>query len=124
MEFSEEDLNLFWVKGNSTISPLEQIDFLRRFYEGSLPISKRTQSIVKEMMLLEEESSYRLYGKTGWGVVGDQNNGWFVGFVEKGNQTYFFATNVSPKEGFDMKNFAKIRLAITKDALREMAVIR
>lgn len=121
MEFSQEDLNLFWVKGNSTISPLEQVDFLARFYEGRLPISSRTVDIVKQMMFLEETTEYTLYGKTGWGVVGEKNNGWFVGFLEAKGKTYFFATNVHPKSDFDMKDFAKIRSSVTMEALRELS---
>lgn len=36
-----------------------------------------------------------LYGKTGTGRVnGKDVNGWFVGYIESDNNTYYFATNI------------------------------
>ena len=40
-----------------------------------------------------------LYGKTGTGRIDDKDiNGWFVGFVEKGDNVYIFATNIEADE--------------------------
>ncbi len=116
-------LDLFWINGKSTISAFEQIDFLSRFYHSKLPISERTEKIVKEIMLIDEKSNYRLSGKTGWYVNEDENLGWFVGYVEKGDDVYFMATNVDPKDNFDMEQFPRIRLQILKQAMKHLGII-
>jgi len=117
------NLDLFWVAGDWKVTPFQQIDFLRRLYHSKLPISKRTEEIVKELMINERGEDYVLRGKTGWSFNEENNNGWFVGYVEKGKALYFFATNIEPAEGFDMKDFPRIRKQITKEALAELGLV-
>ena len=39
------------------------------------------------------------YGKTGTGRVNGQDiNGWFIGFIESQNNTYFFSTNIQSEQ--------------------------
>ncbi len=118
MDVDSSTIDQFWLGGRSRISPFEQVDFLNRFYQKKLPISRRTESTVKNMMLLKNEASYKLYGKTGWSVDGENNNGWFVGFVENGGEVFFFATNVEPKGEFDQAKFLKGRKQVVIDAFR------
>ena len=120
LDFGEivvDSIDHFWLQGQSRISPEQQIDFLKRLYFSELEISSRTDSILKNMIVIEEKNGYRLSGKTGWSVQGGENNGWFVGYLEKEEQLFFLATNVSPKSEFDMEGFANIRLKITMEAL-------
>ena len=121
--FDETDIDQFWLQGESKISLFEQIDFLRRLQEGKLPIEERTRRILKSMLLIEQTEEYSLYGKTGWSIQGDLNNGWFVGYVEKGEDVFFFATNIEPQEGFDMSSFANIRRPLTLKALALLDVL-
>ncbi len=123
MHVTASNLDKFWIEGNARISPIQQIDFLNRLVNTRLPISKRTEDIVKRMMLLIQNDDYSLYGKTGWSTWQGVNNGWFVGYVRKGPYIYYFATNIEPKAAFDMKSFAKIRKTITYSALRQLGVI-
>jgi len=74
-------------------------------------------------MILEENDTYKLSGKTGWTMDDDKNNGWFVGFVETRENVYYFATNIEPKPTFDMKLFPKIRKEVTRLALKEMKIV-
>jgi len=124
MKFDSTDIDIFWVEGASRINQFQQIDFLKRFYQSELPISKRTEAIVKNMMLLEEKETFKLSGKTGWSVSNENNNGWFVGYVETQDKTYFFATNVEPIPGFDMKRFPAIRKEITYEVLEMLKIIK
>lgn len=124
MQFDANNLDLFWLEGDSKISQWQQIDFLVRFYQSKLPISNRTNKIMKNMMLLEEQSSYSLSGKTGWFIRNGLNNGWFVGYMEANQKMYFFATNISPKKNFDMDRFHAIRKEITYQALQEMGILK
>ncbi len=119
------NLENFWLTGNATITQFQQIDFLKRFQQESLPISNRTSTIVKEIMILKETENYVLRGKTGWSIEGDQHNGWFVGYVENGDQLLFFATNVEPiSKEFDQKAFQKNRKVITFKALEQLLGIK
>ncbi len=118
------NLENFWLQGNATITQFEQIDFLKRFQREKLPISKRTFTIVKDIMILKATENYVLRGKTGWSIVGEQHNGWFVGYVESGDQVFFFATNVAPtSKDFDQKAFQENRKVVTYEALQELGVL-
>lgn len=124
MVFDESTIDKFWLEGESKISQFQQIEFLERFYNSQLPISKKTYAIVKEIMLFEKTDQYALSGKTGWGIRGEDNNGWYVGFIETGGKVYYFATNVNPSKGFNLDNFTTARIEVTKEALRNFGLIK
>jgi len=113
----------FWLQGDSRINQFQQIDFLKRLYHSELPISERTERIMKEMMVIKQNERYILRGKTGWSIRNGKNNGWFVGYVQSKNKVYFFATNVEPKEDFNMEMFPMIRKEITFKALKQVQMI-
>lgn len=117
------NIDMFWLEGESQISQFQQIDFLKNLYLSELAISKRTDRIMKRMMVIEENTEYKLSGKTGWSISNENNNGWFVGYIESGNKTYLFATNVEPKQDFDMNQFPMIRKEVTIKSLKEMKII-
>lgn len=119
MDVSESNLDMFWLRGNSRITPMQQIDFLKRLYKNELKVSQRSTDIVKTMLILEESEAHVLRGKTGWAVDGNYNVGWFVGWIEKDGKPYFFATNVNATNPDEAK-FIKARAGITEAILREM----
>ncbi len=123
MKVDSASLDRFWLVGDSKINPFEQIDFLRRFYQSELPISPRTEDLMRELLVIERSTSHTLSGKTGWAIRDGNNNGWFVGYVENSSGTYFVATNVVPSQAFDMDLFAVIRRDITEAALRQLHII-
>jgi beta-lactamase class D len=86
----------FWLWGELRISPVEQIDFLRRFDGNRLPISERTADIVRDMMALDVTETYVLRGKTGAARPPEEAMMayWFVGWLELGERRVFFATLV------------------------------
>lgn len=87
-------IDRFWLSGDLAISAKEQVEFLQRLYHNRLPVSERSQRIVKKMMLLEANSDWVLRGKTGYAVQKGQKLGWFVGWLEREEGTYFFALNM------------------------------
>ena len=123
MRFDSNDLDSFWLVGDSRINQFQQIGFLRRFNASQLPISIRTQVIMDKMMIIDQHDDYTLSGKTGWTNSEGIDNGWYVGYVEKGKKVYFFATNVEPKEGFNMDFFPSIRKEVTHRALQSLNVM-
>jgi beta-lactamase class D len=115
-------LNGFWLGSSLRISADEQVDFLKRFYRGELPVSKRSAAILKEVMTLEETPDYRLSGKTGGGPLGEGRYlGWFVGYVETKGNTYFFATEI---EGPTYLSIRDDRIALTKRVLAGLGYIK
>lgn len=122
MVFDTLTIDNFWLQGKSKISQMQQIDFLERLYFSKLPISKRTENIMKDIMIIEKNENYTLSGKSGWGMRNDINNGWLVGYLETNNSVYFFATNVE-KEETNMDEFPIIRLNSTKEAFRKLKLI-
>jgi beta-lactamase class D len=108
----------FWLWGGMRISPLQQIDFLRRFDGNKLPISERTADMVRDIMTLDVTDKYVLRGKTGSTAPPDEPRelGWFVGWLELGERRVFFATLLDGHaEGVDLR---AARRAVTERVLR------
>jgi beta-lactamase class D len=50
------------------------------------------------------------------------DNGWFVGYLETNNSTYFFALNVEMKNAV-LEEFPAIRMNAVKEAFRELKLM-
>ncbi|MBP2633412.1 MAG: Beta-lactamase [Firmicutes bacterium] len=106
----------FWVESSLKISPLEQVELLKKLYTYEIPFSQRNIDIVKKAIKISEEDKTTLYGKTGTGIVNERSiNGWFVGCVEHEDKIYIFATNIQGENQADGTNAKNITLAILKD---------
>jgi beta-lactamase class D len=86
-------IDSFWLEGGLRISANEQVEFLKRLYQGDLPFSSRSMNIVKKILVLEKAESFQLSGKTGSAQRITPHVGWFVGYLETKGNVYFFATN-------------------------------
>lgn len=113
-------IDQFWLTGGLGVSPVEQVEFLRRFYFEELGVSARSTEIAKELLVLEKTPEYRLSGKSGWAGLGEPGTpqvGWLVGYLERGDDVYFFATKI------EIRTDAAARLGITKGVLRELGLL-
>jgi beta-lactamase class D len=111
----------FWLDGSLRISADEQIEFLRKFYAGELPVADRTTKIVKEILELEKTADYTLSGKTGGGMLAKNRAlGWFVGYVETKGNVYFFALNL---EGPNFASIRERRIELTRQILAELGYL-
>jgi beta-lactamase class D len=111
----------FWRNSSLQISADEQVDFLRRFYTGQLPVSRSSTEIVKDIILLEQTATYRLSGKTG--AAPRENGGtlaWFVGYLEREGNVYFFALNM---DGASYEAIRDERINLTKRILAELGYL-
>lgn len=113
----------FWNFGNLAISPVNQIEILRGVYEETLPFSKRSFRILKEMMVEEKTDTYTLRAKTGWTREGGKDTGWWVGYVERRDNVYFFATRLIKDRTTPNPNFGACRKTITRAILRQLNMI-
>jgi len=66
----------FWNFGSMGISPINQVEFLKKLYAGDLPIAKRNMDIVKRVMISEKNDDYIIRSKTGWTMANQINTGW------------------------------------------------
>ena len=107
-----DTVDKFWLEGPLKISALEQVDFLQKLFSLESYMSLSIQEQLKDILLLEENNDWKLYGKTGW----PSKVGWFVGWIEKDNKSYFFALNM------DLENFEDLHLRqeITEEILVEV----
>ena len=109
------EVTTFWLEGDLKISAVEQIDFLKKVYAREYSFRPSSYEILKKLMIIEETPVYTLRAKTGWA----QKVGWFVGYVESANDTWFFAMNMDMAKIED----APLRKEITIAALKLKGII-
>ncbi len=113
-------IDSFWLDNSLKITPDQQLGLMQDLYFSQLPgFFKIHQEAVKNAMLCEDNTNYRLGYKTGWGFT-EQGHalGWVVGWIEENNHPHFFVLNIeSPDKDFDMW---KIRMKVLKDILRQL----
>ncbi|MFZ4398495.1 MAG: class D beta-lactamase [Bacteroidales bacterium] len=124
MEVDSNTIDLFWLEGDSKINQFQQIDFLMRFYNSELSIKKRTERIMKGLIIIDHNASYTVSGKTGWSIRNGNNNGWFVGYIESDAKHWFFAINIEPHQAFNMDMFPMIRKEIAIKGLKVLGIIK
>jgi len=114
----KNNLDTFWLDNSAKVTADEQVGLVKKLYFDQLPFQKRTQRIVRSMMLFENNSNYRLSYKTGWGNRENGNAlGWIIGWIEENKHPYFFALQIeTPDKNADI---AAIRLNMLKDILKQ-----
>ncbi|SDG14806.1 beta-lactamase class D [Dyadobacter soli] len=113
----------FWNFGPFGVSPRNQVEFLVKVYEGKTPFSKRNVEILKRVMLTEDTADHKLRSKTGWTRVEGTDIGWWVGYVERKDNVWFFATRVSKPRATPNPDFGNCRKTITKAVLKELGAL-
>lgn len=107
----------FWLDNSLKITADEEMGLVKRLYFDQLPFQKRSQDIIKKVMLQESNANYKLSYKTGLGFRENGNAlGWIVGWIEENQHPYFFAMNI---EGDSQTKMIPLRLDILKAILKE-----
>jgi beta-lactamase class D len=109
-------IDRFWLDGPLEISAVEQTRFMARLARRQLPLSARSQTIVRDIIRLEERDGATLYGKTGWATATKPGIGWLVGWVERGDTVRTYALNVDMASVQD----APKRLVIVREMLQRL----
>jgi beta-lactamase class D len=108
-------LDNFWLSGDLRITPMQQVDFLKRMVRQELPVKNKNLNVVKEIMIVESNNRYVLRAKTGWATAGPQI-GWYVGWLEIDGKNYIFVNNIDiANEGDE-----KYRIEIVMEVLDEV----
>lgn len=114
----QNDLDTFWINNTAKVTADEQLGIVKRLYFDQLPFQKRTQRMVRGMMLQESNANYKLSYKTGWGFSEKGNSiGWIVGWIEENVHPYFFVLQIeAPGRDFNMR---EVRLKMLKQILTD-----
>ena len=122
MDISKENIDKFWLWGNSRITPWEQMNFLLHFYTNKLPFTQANIDLVKKLIVLKKTDKYTFSGKTGMTVQDGNNVGWLVGYLEENGNTWIYVCNVES----DLNNtekFKESRRGVTEKVFRSMGLM-
>lgn len=86
-----KNLDSFWMNNCLKISPDEQLGLLKHLYFDQLPFRKSVHMMVREMMVKEDNSAYKL-SYCSASTMDEKNNNvfWCMGWVEENRHVYFF----------------------------------
>lgn len=104
-------IDVFWLSGDIRISTNQQVDFLKKLYFNQLPFSQKNQEIVKKIMIVDQTADYTIRAKTGWAMRINNQIGWYVGYIERAENVYFFSINIDIKNSDDA---AKRKVIVSK----------
>ncbi len=114
-------IDQFWLTGNLRIDPIQQVDFVDRLRRGVLPVSKRSQDLVRDILPVTKVGDATIHAKSGLlgAEIGKPSLGWMVGWAEKGPQQTVFAMNM------DVRDPSQIpaRMTVTQQCLTDIVAI-
>lgn len=90
-----DSLNGFWLGSSLKISTIEQVQVMKKIFGGDSIYTNREINILQAVMSCDEVNGYSIYGKTG---TNHNEEGWYVGFIEKETQKFCFAVYISSEE--------------------------
>jgi beta-lactamase class D len=93
-------IDQFWLTGNLRIDPVQQVDFVDRLRRGVLPVAKRSQDLVRDILPVTKVGDAVIRFKSGLlgAEAGKPSLGWIVGWAEKGTAQTVFALNMDCRE--------------------------
>ena len=110
------DFSSYWMESSLKISPIEQVELLTMLQNNSFSFAPENINAVKDSICISSSDAGSFYGKTGTGRVNGQDvNGWFIGYIETADNTYFFATNIGADNGATGGNATEITMSILSD---------
>jgi beta-lactamase class D len=114
-------IDQFWLTGDLRIDPVQQIDFLDRLRRGVLPISKRSQDLVRDILPVTKFGDATIRAKSGLlgAETGKPSLGWMVGWVDKGDTPTVFALNMDCLEPRHIAD----RMTLSQACLRDIGAL-
>lgn len=107
------DPSSYWLQSSLKISPIEQVELLIALYHNTFAFAPENIDAIKDSICLFSSEDKNFYGKTGTGCVDGQDiNGWFIGFLEVPDNTYFFATHIQSDANATGSKAAEITKAV------------
>jgi beta-lactamase class D len=114
-------IDQFWLTGSLRIDPMQQIDFVDRLRRGVLPVSKRSQDLVRDILPVTKVGDAVIRAKSGLlgAELGKPSLGWMVGWAENGGATTVFALNMDCPE----PRHIPARMTLTQRCLGDIGAI-
>jgi beta-lactamase class D len=108
-------IDQFWLTGALRIDPVQQVDFIDRLRRGTLPVSKRSQDLTRDIIPTTKVGDAVVHAKSG--LLGKEQGslGWMVGWVEKSDQPTVFALNMDCPEQRHVADRMTLAQACLKD---------
>lgn len=107
------DTAYYWNGSSLKISPLEQVELLKKLYTNEFGFKEANVNAVKNAIMLSDNNSVKVYGKTGTGKIGNADvNGWFIGYIETADNTYVFAINIKNEKNANGQKAIEITTSI------------
>ena len=90
-----------WLSSSLRITPIQQLQFIRKLVNQQLPVSAEAQTLTKKITYLSNlNNGWRVHGKTGTGRLADGSSatqdqiGWFIGWADNGKQQIVFVHQI------------------------------
>jgi beta-lactamase class D len=114
-------IDQFWLAGNLRIDPVQQIDFVDRLRRGALPVSKRSQELVRDILPVTKSGDSIIRAKSGLlgAEVGKPTLGWLVGWAERGDARTVFALNLDVREPRHIAD----RMSLSQSCLADIGAV-
>ena len=110
------DFSTYWMESSLEISPVEQVELLIKLQNNRFDFAPENINAVKDAICISSSDAGSFYGKTGTRRVNGQDvNGWFIGYIETADNTYFFATNIGAESNATGSNATEITMSILSD---------
>ena len=109
----------FWLDGSLEISAIEQVEFIKKVYQRSLPFTDSSYETLRQIMLIEQAPAFTMRAKTGLSSQSKPKIGWYVGYIETLKDVWFFAVNIDVRDENDLP----LRQKITRLALQTKGII-
>lgn len=110
----------FWNYGDFAITPINQVEFLKKLYYNQLPFSATNMNKVKEIMISGTAGDFTARDKTGWTRKDGLDIGWHIGYWQSSGAVYFFATRLYKNEKDENPLFPTARKLVTVRVLTEL----
>ncbi|UVK45653.1 class D beta-lactamase [Mesorhizobium sp. AR07] len=118
-----DGLTQSWVNSSLKITPVEQVDFLRKLLARKLPVSAKAYDMTNAIIPTFKAGDWTVQGKTGsTGLRNEADKiqdkrslGWFVGWAQKDGHQIVFARLVVDTSRTDMPKGLKTRASFLKD---------
>lgn len=118
-----DGLTKSWVNSTLKITPVEQVDFLRKLLARKLPVSAKAYDMTSAIIPTFQAGGWTVQGKTGSTRLRNDADkaqdkrslGWFVGWAKKDGRQIVFARLVVDTNRADMPKGPKTRAAFLKD---------
>jgi beta-lactamase class D len=112
-------IDQFWVTGDLRIDPVQQVDFVDRLRRRILPVGKRSQDLVADILPVTKVGDALIRAKTGLTDRAHGSLGWLIGWAEKAGADTVFALNLDVREPRHIAD----RMAISQACLKAIGAI-